>query len=129
MTFARGAMATLIVLIWINKDAKEVFVGKEQTCWPSLIFRCSQGTITLYNGFILLKYFNVSTITTVCALSPMFICIFAFFILKATIEWTQIRSLMAVFSAVALIITGEKYVKSESTLETPTFMIALLLLA
>lgn len=81
MTFARGVAASLVMLVWINKDIGNVMFGQVQaSCWPSLIFRCFQGALSLFNGFLLLKYFYVSTITIVCALTPIFTVILAYFI-------------------------------------------------
>ncbi len=116
MTFARGVAASLVMLIWINKDIMNVMFGQVQaSCWPSLIFRCAQGALSLFNGFLLLKYFYVSTITIVCALTPIFTVIFAYFIFGSQVSSADIRSLIAIFMAVGLILTGGESQTEESS--------------
>lgn len=129
MTFARGVAASLVMFMWINKDIGNVLFGQVQaSCWPSLIFRCAQGALSLFNGFLLLKYFYVSTITIVCALTPIFTVILAYFIFGSQISPADIRALIAIFVAVGLILTGGNGTSSGGDrLDTPNAFILLIL--
>lgn len=109
MTFARGIAATAVMLAWVNRDAKRVIVTQiKVTCLPSLVFRCAQGALSLFNGFLLLSYFYVSTIQIVCALTPMFTCLLAYFAFGTKITPADVRALVAIFVALGLILTGDE---------------------
>jgi drug/metabolite transporter (DMT)-like permease len=107
MTFARGFAATFVMLAWVNKNFKHVMVSQiDLSCWPSLVFRCAQGALSLFNGFLLLQYFYVSTIQIVCALTPIFTCVLAYFSFGSRITSADIRALIAIFVAIGLILSG-----------------------
>ena len=139
MTFARGLMATIVILLWVNKRIGNLlFRQVESNCWGSLIFRCSQGALSLFNGFLILKYFYVSTISIVGALTPFLTCILSYFILGSSIKWADIISLIVIFLALRLILTGSQKKSFEyetdakeniSQLEQPNFFITLALLS
>jgi drug/metabolite transporter (DMT)-like permease len=128
MTLARAIAASIVMGIWVNKDIKEIMVGQiETTCLPSLIFRCLQGALSLFNGFLLLQYFYVSTISIVCALTPIFTCIMAYFIFGSDISSADVRALIAIFVAIGLILTGgEEKIKSANFCDPNAFIFLVL---
>ena len=107
LTFLRGVICSLIVLLMVNRNAK-------QTLWdpvdcktlPSLIFRCLQGGISVYIAFSSINYFNVSTVGIVCSLKPIIACLFGVGLLGERMGCKDVIAMTAVFVAVFLVIFG-----------------------
>lgn len=95
------------MLLWVNVNFKAVLIDSvKRSDLFSLIFRCVQGGLSVQIGFMSLKFFNVSTVGIVCSLTPIFVCIFAFFLLGEIVKIKDIIALFAVMLAAAMVILG-----------------------
>ena len=86
LTFVRGVLCSLFMLLWVNKDAKRVLIdGVERKSLGSLIFRCIQGGLSVMIAFMSIKYFSVSTVGIVCSLKPLIAMALSWAILRERI--------------------------------------------
>ena len=73
---------------------------------PSLVFRCAQGGISVLISFMCIKFFPVSTVGVVCSLTPIFVCMIAYFMLGERMKRLDQMALVFTFAAVLLVIFG-----------------------
>jgi uncharacterized membrane protein len=82
--FLRGVICTMLMLVWTGCAGgfrKNLIAPINRTNIVSLTFRCLQGGLSVFISFLCIKYFNVSTVGIVCSMTPIFVCIMAYFIL------------------------------------------------
>jgi drug/metabolite transporter (DMT)-like permease len=80
--FIRGVISTVLMTLWSYGSLKITFIDSiDKSNIASLVFRCLQGAISLFITFLSIKFFNVSTVGIVCSLTPLFVCLFAYFLL------------------------------------------------
>lgn len=126
LTFVRGVVCSLMVLLMINRNAKQILWDPvDRRTLPSLIFRCLQGGISVYIAFSSINYFNVSTVGIVCSLKPIIACIFGVTILNEPMSCKDVVCMSAVFIAVFLVIFGSKGSQQEAMQSNPWAMVAL----
>lgn len=77
-------------------------------------------------SYMCIKFFNVSTVGVVCSLTPIFVCIIAYFILGETLKLFDKVSMFFTFGAVMLVICGAKGGESSNTNSSTIALIALL---
>ena len=107
LTFMRGLVCTVMVLLMINRNAKAVLIDPiDRKTIPSLIFRCLQGGLSVYISFSSINYFNVSTVGIVCSLKPIIACVMGVTILGESMATKDVVCMTAVFIAVFLVIFG-----------------------
>jgi drug/metabolite transporter (DMT)-like permease len=81
-TFARGLISVLLSLLMSHRNLKHELVDcVDRSSFPSLVFRCLQGALSVFISFMCIKYFDVSTVGIVCSLTPLFVCLLAYFML------------------------------------------------
>lgn len=107
LLFARGIITLIALAIWLNKNLKEDLIDSIdcKSLYP-LIFRCISGGIVQVIAFTSLKYFNISTVGSVCSLAPICVCIMAYFILNERMNKIDCLFLCAVFCSVMLVLMG-----------------------
>ena len=128
MTFVRGAVAWLIMMLKINVNAKALLWDSiEMDSIGALIFRCAQGGISLVIAFNSIKYFNVSTVGVVCSLSPPLCMIMAYFVSGETTELKEALMMGIVLTSVFLVIFGAE--EEHSEMEPPPLFATIGLLA
>jgi drug/metabolite transporter (DMT)-like permease len=93
---------------------------------PSLIFRCTQGGLSVFISFMCIKFFNVSTVGIVCSLTPLFVCLIAYWLLGERLKTFDQVALVAVFVSVLMVILGAKGEESETMGANPLALIALI---
>ena len=127
LTFARGVVCSLMVLLLVNRNAKAT-LWDPLSCRtaPSLIFRCLQGGISVYISFSSINYFNVSTVGIVCSLKPILACLFGVTILGESMSCKDVICMSAVFIAVFLVIFGSEGSQQESMQNNAWAMVALI---
>ena len=109
LTFLRGVVCSLMVLVMVNRKAKSKLIDPLNCkMLPSLIFRCLQGGFSVYISFSSLNFFNVSTVGIVCSLKPIIACIFGVIILGEKMGRRDVICMTAVFLAVFLVIFGSE---------------------
>ena len=109
LTFLRGVVCSLMVLMLVNRNAKATLWDPvDCKTLPSLIFRCLQGGISVYISFSSINYFNVSTVGIVCSLKPIIACLFGVTILGESMSCKDVICMSAVFIAVFLVIFGSQ---------------------
>jgi len=74
----------------------------------SLAFRCLQGALSVFISFICIKYFDVSTVGIVCSLTPLFVCMLAYFLLGERLKRLDQIALIFVVACVCLVMHGAK---------------------
>jgi len=128
LTFARAIITSLIMIVYVNKNLKHVCIDSvDRASVPSLVFRAFQSGVSVFIGFLSLKYFNVSTVGIVCSLTPVFVCFIAYFMLGERMRHSDIFSLFAVIMAAMLVICGSE--GEEKATEEVSFMALVALLA
>ncbi len=81
-TFIRGVLCTALMLLWGAGHLKRDLVDAvDRKALPSLVFRCTQGGLSVFISFMCIKFFNVSTVGIVCSLTPLFVCLIAYWLL------------------------------------------------
>ena len=109
LTFMRGLVCTIMVLLMINRNMKATLYDPvDKKALPSLIFRCLQGGISVYISFSSINYFNVSTVGIVCSLKPIIACLMGVTILGESMTLKDVLCMSAVFIAVFLVIFGSE---------------------
>jgi len=109
LTFMRGFVCTIMVLLMINRNMKATLYDPvDKKALPSLIFRCLQGGISVYISFSSINYFNVSTVGIVCSLKPIIACLMGVTILGESMTLKDVLCMSAVFIAVFLVIFGSQ---------------------
>ena len=109
LTFMRGFVCTIMVLLMINRNMKATLYDPvDKKALPSLIFRCLQGGISVYISFSSINYFNVSTVGIVCSLKPIIACLMGVTILGESMTLKDVLCMSAVFIAVFLVIFGSE---------------------
>ena len=79
--FIRGLISTFLMTVWSYGSLKTTLIDSvDRSNLASLVFRCLQGAISLFITFLSIKFFNVSTVGIVCSLTPLFVCLFAYFL-------------------------------------------------
>ena len=76
--------------------------------------------------FLCVKYFNVTTVGMVCSLTPLVVCILAYFILSERLRMFDMIALLTVFAAVMLVILGTSG-EERKTMEVNTFALVCLI--
>jgi drug/metabolite transporter (DMT)-like permease len=106
-TFIRGLVSLILGLLWSSgKLKKELVDCIDRSNFPSLAFRCLQGALSVYISFMCVKYFDVSTVGVVCSLTPLFVCILAYFILGERMSRFEQLSILFIVAAVSLVMLG-----------------------
>ncbi len=106
-TFVRGVCSSMISLGWSFGSLHKNLIGSvDRACLPSLVFRCVQGALSVFISFMCLKYFNVSIVGVVCSLTPLIVCLLAYFVLGEKTSNANIIGLIAIFGCVCLIMVG-----------------------
>ena len=127
LTFIRGVVCSLMVLLMINRNMKAVLWDPvDLKTLPSLAFRCLQGGLSVYIAFSSLSYFNVSTVGIVCSLKPIIACLIGVTLLGESMACKDAVCMSAFFIAVFLVIFGSEGQQAESMSAAPWAMIALL---
>jgi drug/metabolite transporter (DMT)-like permease len=81
-TFVRGVCSSMLSLGWSFGSLHKNLIGSvDRECLPSLVFRCVQGALSVFISFLCLKYFSVSIVGIVCSLTPLMVCLLAYFAL------------------------------------------------
>ena len=107
LTFVRGVISTIIMFAWLNKGLKKaLFHTVDRKSAGALAFRCTQGGLSVFISFMSVKYFPVSTVGIVCSLTPLFVCVMAYFLLGERMRIFDWAALVAVFVSVSLVILG-----------------------
>jgi drug/metabolite transporter (DMT)-like permease len=57
-------------------------------------------------SFMTVKAFPISTVGIVCSLAPIFVCLLGYFFLGEKLKLIDYLALLAVFSAVAMVVLG-----------------------
>ncbi len=127
LTFLRGAVCSILVLLTINRNIKSTLIDAvERRTVPSLIFRCLQGGISVYISFSSVNYFNVSTVGIVCSLKPIIACLFGLTLLGERMGCKDFVFMSAIFTAVFLIIFGSEGDQEDSMKTNPLALFALI---
>ena len=127
LTFIRGVVCSLMVLLMINRNMKAVLWDPvDLKTVPSLAFRCLQGGHSVYIAFSSLSYFNVSTVGIVCSLKPIIACLIGVTLMGESMTCKDVVVMSAFFIAVFLVIFGSEGQQAESMSAAPWAMIALL---
>ena len=66
-------------------------------------------------SFMCIKFFNVSTVGVVCSLTPIFVCIIAYFLLGERLKLFDQAALAATFGAIMLVIFGANGTEGSAT--------------
>ena len=107
LTFSRGLIASLMLVVYLNRNLKAVLIdGVDRDSLPSLVVRCLQGGTSVFISFMCIKYFNVSTVGIVCSLTPIVVCVLAYYLLGERMTAASVAALVCVFGAVVLVIMG-----------------------
>lgn len=126
LTFVRGVVCSLMVLLMINRNLKKTLWDPvDRRTMPSLIFRCLQGGISVYISFSSINFFNVSTVGIVCSLKPIIACLLGVTMLGEKMSLKDVVCMSAVFIAVFLVIFGAEGSDQASMATVPWAMIAL----
>ena len=64
-----------------------------------------------------MKYFDVSTVGVVCSLTPLMVCLIAYFVLGERMKKSELLSIFFVVAAVALVMIGSSKPPSSPTQE------------
>jgi len=81
-TFVRGVCSAMLSLGWSFGNLHKNLIGSvDKECLPSLVFRCVQGALSVFISFLCLKDFSVSIVGIVCSLTPLMVCLLAYFTL------------------------------------------------
>jgi drug/metabolite transporter (DMT)-like permease len=81
-TFIRGVCCLLLGLLYGAGNLKKNLIDPiDSKTLPSLVFRCLQGALSVYISFMCIRYFDVSTVSIVISLAPIFVCLLAYFLL------------------------------------------------
>jgi len=127
LTFLRGAVCSVMVLLMLNRNIKSTLIDAvDRKAVPSLIFRCLQGGLSVYISFSSINYFNVSTVGIVCSLKPILACLFGLTLLGERMGCKDFFYMSAIFIAVFLIIFGSEGAQGDSMHTNPLAMIALI---
>ena len=126
-TFIRGVICTIMMLVWGFGHLKHDLIDSvDRKSLPSLIFRCSQGGLSVFISFMCIKFFNVSTVGIVCSLTPLFVCLIAYWLLGERLKTFDQIALVAVFVSVCMVILGANGEESETMGSNPLALIALI---
>lgn len=127
LTFIRGAVCSLMMLLMVNRSAKSTLVDPvDRKTLPGLVFRCLQSGVSVYISFMSVKYFNVSTVGIVCSLKPIIACLLSVLLLSERMGWKDVLSMSAIFVAVLLVILGSGGDQQEHMQSNPWAMVALI---
>jgi len=126
-TFLRGVCSTILMVIWGWGHLKHDLIDSvDRRSLPSLIFRCAQGGLSVFISFMCIKFFNVSTVGIVCSLTPLFVCMLAYFLLGERLKFFDQMALLAVFASVLLVILGAEGHESNTMSANPLALFALI---
>lgn len=127
-TFARGLCSVLLSLLMSRGNLRHELVDcVDRSSLPSLVFRCLQGALSVFISFMCMKYFDVSTVGIVCSLTPLFVCLLAYFMLGERLKRSDQMALVFVVACVCLVMLGADPTTSSTGSMTGTLpMIALL---
>jgi len=92
----------------------------------SIIFRCVQGGISVYIGFMCVNYFTVSTVGVVCSLKPIIACMIGVLCMGERMSCKDVLSMGAILGAVFLVIFGSQGSQSASMTSNIGALIALI---
>ena len=110
LSFARGCIAFLMMMVKINKRAKielwEKLKEVETAKLPYLAFRCFQGGACLFIMFMAIKYFPVSTVGIVCVLAQPLTLMLAYLFLDENVTCFDVMTLIFVLSCVLVIMVA-----------------------
>jgi len=108
-TFVRGFCSAILSLLMANRNLRyELIDCVDRSSVFSLAFRCLQGALSVFISFICIKYFDVSTVGIVCSLTPLFVCMLAYFLLGERLKRPDQISLIFVVACVCLVMLGAK---------------------
>jgi len=107
LTFLRGVVCSIMVLLMINRNAKAILWDPvDRSSIGGIAFRSIQGAISVYIGFMSLNYFTVSTVGIVCALKPIIACVIGVTVLGERMGCFDVLSMTFILGAVLLVILG-----------------------
>ena len=107
LTFLRGVVCSVMVLLMINRNMKKVLWDPvDRKSIAGIAFRSLQGGISVYISFMSLNYFTVSTVGIVWALKPIIACTIGVLILGERMGCFDIASMALILGAVVLVILG-----------------------
>lgn len=126
-TFLRGVLATAMMLFWGYGHLRHDLVDAvDRAQLPALVFRCSQGGLSVFISFMCIKFFNVSTVGIVCSLTPLFVCLIAYWLLGERLKMFDQCALVFVFISVCLVILGAEGEESSTMSSNPLALMALI---
>jgi len=106
-TFVRGLISVLLSLVMSHRKLRHDLVDcVDRETFPSLMFRCLQGALSVFISFMCIKYFDVSTVGIVCSLTPLFVCLLAYFVLGERLKRFDLAALFFVVACVSLVMLG-----------------------
>ena len=96
------------MFLYINRNLKSTLIDpiNRRNVLP-IAFRCFQGGVSVYIGFVSLNYFTVSTVGVVVSMKPVIACIIGILCLGERMLCKDIVSMSAILGAVVLIILGQ----------------------
>ena len=96
------------MFLYINRNLKSTLIDpiNRRNVLP-IAFRCFQGGVSVYIGFVSLNYFTVSTVGVVVSMKPVIACIIGILCLGERMLCKDIVSMCAILGAVVLIIFGQ----------------------
>ena len=107
LTFMRGVVCSIMVLLMINRNMKSVMWDSvDRSSIGGIVFRSIQGAISVYISFMSLNYFTVSTVGIVCALKPIIACTIGVLLLGERMGCYDVMSMSLILGAVLLVIFG-----------------------
>lgn len=81
-TLLRGVLCTIMMFVYNFGHLRHDLIDSiDRRQVPSLVFRCTQGGLSVLISFMCIKFFNVSTVGIVCSLTPLFVCLIAYWLL------------------------------------------------
>ena len=106
-TFVRGLCSVILSLLMSFRNLKhELYDCIDRSNLPSLVFRCMQGALSVLISFFCIKYFDVSTVGIVCSLTPLFVCLLAYFMLGERLKRFDQFAIVFVVACVCLVMVG-----------------------
>jgi drug/metabolite transporter (DMT)-like permease len=108
-TFVRGAVSLALGLLWSSGHLRADLIDHlDWATLPSLGFRCFQGATSVFISFLCVKFFSVATVGVVCSLTPLMVCLIAYFVLGERIKRAELFGIVFVVAAVSLVMLGQQ---------------------
>lgn len=103
----KALLSVCLLILVLNKNLKYVMYDciDPESKW-ALAFKSSQTCISIFISYNAMKYFSVSTVGSVCSLTPLIACLLAACLLGERLTFWTITSVFIVLSCVMMIIFG-----------------------